>query len=482
MIDLRPVANIIGWLLMTLGGIMLVPLVVDLANNSPDWQVFLLSSFITVVSGGVLVLATSNSLKQGLTLRQSFLMTTLTWTVLPFFGAIPLEMGLDHVNWTDAVFESMSGMTTTGATILYGLDDMAPGMLLWRSILQWLGGLGIVIVALIFLPVMKVGGMQHFRSEGFDTMGKVLPRAADISWMLLQIYTGLTILCALAYLISGMNAFDAINHALTTLSTGGFSTRDASFTVFNAGVHWISVIFMWLAGLPFIRYVQVVNGSVQPLFRDIQVRAYFRWTLYAIGLVMAYRIFTSDEAFEPILREAAFNVVSLFSGTGYGSGEIAAWGDFPLLVFIVAGFIGSCTASTGCSIKVFRFLVLFEAIKAQLRQLVSPNRVISLHLDGRRLDDDVVASVVVMFTAFVLGFGVLTILLSLTGLEMRTAFTAAWTAICNVGPAFGSEVGPSGAMNMFPIGAKWLMILAMLMGRLEMVAVVVILLPRFWRT
>ncbi|WP_323038112.1 TrkH family potassium uptake protein [Pararhodobacter sp.] len=481
MIDIRPVANIIGWLLMTLGVIMLGPLIVDLANDSPDWRVFLLSSFVTVISGGVLVLATSNSLKQGLTLRQSFLMTTLTWCVLPLFGAIPLEMGLDHVSWTDAVFESMSGMTTTGATILYGLDDMPPGMLLWRSILQWLGGLGIVIVALIFLPVMKVGGMQHFRSEGFDTMGKVLPRAADISLMLLQIYAGLTILCALAYLIAGMNAFDAINHALTTLSTGGFSTRDASFGAYGAASHWIATFFMWAAGLPFIRYVQVINGSVSPLFRDIQVRAYFRWSIYAVGLVVIYRAMTSDEALEPIIREAAFNVVSLFSGTGYGSAEVTAWGDFPLLVFIVAGFIGACTASTGCSIKVFRFLVLFEAIKAQLRQLVSPNRVIPLLLDGRRLDDDVVVSVVVMFTAFVLGFGVLTILLSLTGLEMRTAFTAAWTSICNIGPAFGTEVGPTGAMNMFPTEAKWLMIVAMLMGRLEMIAVVVIVLPRFWR-
>jgi len=481
MIDIRPVANIIGWLLMTLGVIMVVPLVVDLANSSDDWQVFLLSSFVTVMSGGLLVMATRNSVGQGLTLRQSFLMTTMTWTVLPFFGAIPLEMGLEHVNWTDAVFESMSGMTTTGSTVLEGLDALPPGMLLWRSILQWLGGLGIVIVALIFLPVMKVGGMQHFRSEGFDTMGKVLPRAADISWMLLQIYAGLTILCAVAYMIVGMNAFDAINHALTTLSTGGFSTRDASFGAYGAGSHWVGTFFMWMAGLPFIRYVQLVNGSVKPLFQDIQVRAYFRWTIYAVGLVVIYREMTSDEPLEAVIREASFNVISLFSGTGYGSAEISAWGDFPLLVFIVAGFIGACTASTGCSLKVFRFLVLFEAIKAQLRQLVSPNRVIQLHLDGRRLDDDVIASVVVMFTAFVLGFGVLTILLSLTGLEMRTAFTAAWTAICNIGPAFGAEVGPTGAMNMFPGEAKWLMIFAMLLGRLEMIAVLVILLPRFWR-
>jgi len=481
MIDFRPVANIIGWLLVSLGALMIVPLMVDLLTGSDDWMVFLMSAFITILVGGMLALATANSLGSALTLRQSFLLTTLTWTVLPLFGAIPLELGLEGLNWTDAIFESMSGMTTTGSTMLVGLDTMPPGILLWRSMLQWLGGLGIVIVALIFLPVMKVGGMQHFKSEGFDTMGKVLPRAADISWMLVQIYAGLTILAALAYLMSGMSAFDALNHALTTLATGGFSTRDASFAAFTPVAHWISVVFMWLAGLPFIRYVQLVNGSVQPLFRDIQVRAYFRWTLYAIVLVALYRMVRDEAGIEQVIRESAFNVVSLFSGTGYSSADVSSWGDFPILVFIVAGFIGSCTASTGCSIKVFRFLVLFEAIRAQLRQLVSPNRVIPLNLGGRRLDDDVVVSVVVMFAAFVLGFGILTILLSLTGLEMRTAFTAAWTAICNIGPAFGAGVGPTGAMNAFPDAAKWLMTLAMLMGRLEMIAVVVILLPRFWR-
>ncbi|MCC0081684.1 MAG: TrkH family potassium uptake protein [Rhodobacter sp.] len=481
MIDVRPVTNIIGWLLVALGTIMLVPLCVDLWTDSQDWRVFLISAILTVVAGGLLVLATANARGTGLTIRQSFLLTTVSWMVMPLFGGIPFLLALDHLSFVDAMFEAMSGITTTGATVFSGLDTMPPGILLWRSTLQWLGGLGIVLVALIFLPVMKVGGMQHFRSEGFDTMGKVLPRAADISWMLLQIYAGLTILCAAAFLVSGMNAFDAINHALTTLSTGGFSTRDASFGAYGAGAHWVGVIFMWLAGLPFIRYLQFINGAWQPLFRDIQIRAYFRWTLYAVGAVVGYRLLHETGDVEEIVRDTAFNVVSMFSGTGYGSADVEAWGDFPILVLIVTGFIGACTASTGCSIKVFRYLVLFEAIKAQIRQLVYPNRVIPLHLDGRRLDDEVVVSVVVMFTAFVVGFGVLTVLMSLTGLDMRSAFTGAWTSICNVGPAWGAEVGETGALDAFPELSKWLMILAMLMGRLEMVAVLVLVLPRFWR-
>jgi len=238
---------------------------------------------------------------------------------------------------------------------------------------------------------------------------------------------------------------------------------------------------MWLSTLPFIRFIQIINGEFQPLYRDIQVRAYLRWTLYALALIVFYRVVNGAALSEGMVRESALNMVSMFSGTGFTSADVSTWGDFPLLVVIVVGFIGGCTASTGCSIKVFRYLVLFGAIKAQLRQLVYPNRVISLHLDGRRLEEGVVSSVVVMFTTYVVGFGVLTVLLSLVGLDMRAAFTAAWTSILNVGPVWGEGVGETGALTGFGDGAKWLMIVAMLMGRLEMVAVLVLVLPQFWR-
>jgi trk system potassium uptake protein len=479
--DLRPVAHIIGLMLVALGLMMLIPMAVALFGTGRGWAVFLQSAAITTLAGMFLALSTANALSSGLTLRQSFLLTTLTWVVLPAFGAIPFLLGPGGEGVTDALFESMSGMTTTGTTIMVGLDDKPVAILLWRSILQWLGGLGIVIVALVFLPVMKVGGMQYFRAEGFDTLGKILPRVRDISVMLIEVYLALTVATAVAYVIAGMDGFDAVNHALTTVATGGFSTRDSSFAEYPAGTHYVAIAAMWLAGLPFIRYIQLVNGEVRPLFRDVQVRAYFRWTLYAIALIAGYRLLTQGGNLETVLRESAFNLVSLFSGTGYGSADITLWGDFVLLVVIVAGFIGACTASTGCSIKVFRYLVLFEAIKVQLRELVHPNRVAPIHLQGRRIEGEVITSVVVMFTAFVLGFGLLAVGLTLTGLEMRTAITAAWTAICNIGPAFGPEVGATGAVSGFPDTAKWLMMLAMLMGRLEMVAVLVLLLPRFWR-
>ena len=478
--DLRPVGYIIGLLTAFLGVCMLVPMGADLLAGDPNGWSFLASALITALSGVVVALACAGGAGRGLTLRQSFLLATGTWVALPAFGMLPFMLGAPGVGVTDALFEAMSGMTTTGTTVFVGLEDLPPGVLLWRSILQWLGGLGIVIVALIFLPVMRVGGMQHFRSEGFDTLGKVLPRALDISRGLVQVYVGLTAICALAYVSLGMGGFDALNHAMTTIATGGFSTSDDSFAQFGTGAQYAAVLFMILSGLPFVRFVQLAGGSFAPLWRDVQVRAYVRWASYAVGAVFLYRLWHEGGG-EQTLRESAFNVVSLMSGTGYGTGDVAAWGSFPLLVVIVAGLIGACTASTGCSLKVFRYLVLFEAIKTQLRRIHSPNRVIPVRLGGRSLDEDVINSVIALFALFLFSFGLTAVLLSLTGLEMRTAITAAWTAICNIGPAFGPEVGPTGAVDGFPTPAKWIMIFAMLLGRLELISVLVLLLPRFWR-
>jgi trk system potassium uptake protein TrkH len=482
MLDFRPVGYVIGLLIASLGVLMLIPLAVDYAAGSANWQVFLETAIVTSLIGSLIALANQNGLTQGLTLQQSFLLTTGTWVILPAFAALPFLLGAPNASLTDAYFEAVSGLTTTGTTVFVGLDSMSPGVLMWRSLLQWMGGLGVIIVALIFLPVMKVGGMQYFRSEGFDTFGKVLPRAFDISRALVQAYVLLTVAAALIYMALGMSGFDAVNHAFTTISTGGFSTSDRSFGTFSGMAEYACAGLMILAGLPFVRYVQLLSGSATPLLRDVQVRAFLRWTLYAVGMVIAYRLATSDDAVEFVVRESLFNVVTMFTGTGFASADVSSWGDFPFLVIIIVGFIGACTGSTGCSIKVFRFLVLFEAIKAQLRQLRSPNRMVAVRLDGRTVTEDVIASVIVMFTLFVSGFMVLAVLLSLTGLELRAAITASWTSICNVGPVFGPGVGPSGAVDGFSASAKWLMIAGMVLGRLELMAVLVLFLPRFWRS
>ena len=460
---------------------MLVPMAVDWQADNGNWKAFGAAAFLTCLISGIAAMVTRESIRQGLGRRQSFALAASVWAVLPAFGALPFMLGAPGADLTHAYFEAMSGMTTTGTTVFVGLEYLPPGVLIWRSMLQWLGGLGIVVVALVFLPALRVGGMQHFQSEAFDTMGKVLPRVYDISAALLQVYLGLTLAAIVAYMAFGMSGFDAVNHAMTTIATGGFSTSDASFAVYAGPLEYVSTLFMILAGLPFIRFIQLLGGSWRAVLRDVQVRAFLRWTAYAVGAVIFYRMVTGEAGFLDVLRGTLFNVVTLFTGTGYGSEDVSEWGDFPLLVVVLVGFIGACTASTGCSLKIFRYLVLFEAIRAQMQRLRRPNEVRNLRLGGKRLEPDVISSVIVMFTVFVAGFMVLTVALSLTGLELRTALTGAWTAICNIGPVFGPEVGPSGAVDGFPEAAKWLMILGMYLGRLEVMTVLVLLLPRFWR-
>lgn len=481
MIDLRPVGYVIGLLVAVMGATMLFPMALDWLAGDPNWQAFLQAAVISGVAGAVLALACANGAGNGLSLQQIFLLTTGVWVALPAFGALPLVLGAPDIRFVDAMFESVSGMTTTGTTVIVGLDALPAGANLWRGILQWLGGLGIVIVAMLFLPVMKVGGMQFFRSEGFDTLGKVLPRALDISSALIQVYIILTLTCALAYFAFGMNGFDAVMHALTTVSTGGFSNYDASFAGFAGPLQYVASLFQLLASMSFIRFVQLMQGDPWPLWRDVQVRAYIRWTAYAIGLVTGYIALAQGVPPEVALREATFNLITIFSGTGYASTDVTAWGAFPFVVLIAAGLIGGCTSSTVCSVKVFRYLILLEAVKVQIARLTNPSAVVAVRYDGRRVDQGVIDSVIVFFTLFILTFGLLAVALSLTGLPTLTAITAAWTSVANIGPVWGEGVSPTGAVDGFPDMAKWVMMFGMILGRLELLSVYVLFLRSFWR-
>ncbi|MFT4149665.1 MAG: TrkH family potassium uptake protein [Paracoccaceae bacterium] len=481
MLDLRPVAYVIGLLVAALGVAMLLPMAMDWWVGNGHWRVYLQCGLLLVIGGGLTALACASGTGRGLNLQQIFVLTTGVWVVLPLVGALPLMAGEPYLGFTDAYFEAMSGMTTTGTTVITGIENLPPGVNLWRCILQWVGGLGIVIVAMLFLPVMKVGGMQFFRSEGFDTLGKVLPRAMDISAALVQIYIVLTLACTVTFLALGMTGFEAVSTAMSAISTGGYAVSDASFANYGAGAQYSAAVFMILGSLPFVRFIQAMQGDLKPLWRDPQVRAYLRWIAYAVGAVTLYEVLARGR--EPIgmLQEATFNIVSVFSGTGFTSADLTQWGTFPFVILIITGLIGGCTSSTGCSVKVFRYLILFEAIRVQIRRLQNPSSVVIPRYQGRTVDDDVLNSVIVFFTMFILTLGVLTVGLSMTGLSTKSAITAAWTAIANVGVVFGPEVGSSGAVHAFPASAKWLMIAGMLVGRLELLSVYVLLMPRFWR-
>ncbi|WP_299670443.1 TrkH family potassium uptake protein [uncultured Roseobacter sp.] len=481
MLDLRPVGYVIGLLVSVLGATMLLPMLVDIAEGREHWPVFIQSALITVLSGSLIALACANGVKEGLTIQQTFLLTTGVWVALPLFGALPFIFGATEARFVDAFFEAMSGLTTTGSTVLSGLEELPKGLLLWRGILQWLGGIGIIVVAMVFLPELRVGGMQIFKSESFDTMGKILPRAGQIASQISSIYLGLTMVCALTYLALGMNAFDATVHALTTVSTGGFANYDASFGVFKGNIEVAAAFFMVLAALPFVRYVQLINGQPKPLWRDSQIRV-FILTLLAIVTIMAVALFQlSPQAWGTSLREALFNVTSIMTGTGYASANYMTWGPLLISMFFFIGLIGGCAGSTTCSIKIFRYQLLFASIRMQLRRIRSPNGVFVVRYDRRPVSEDVLSSVISFFMFFVVTLGLLAVALSLTGLDFITSLSGAATALSNVGPGLGDEIGPAGNFAGLNDTAKWLLSAGMLLGRLELLAVYAILTVNFWR-
>ena len=481
LIDLRPVGYVIGLLVALLGATMVVPMALDLSQDNGHAGVFLESAILTVLTGGLLALACANGVGKRLTIQQTFLLTTTVWLVLPVFGAIPFMQGATEASLTDAYFEAMSGLTTTGSTVFTGLDNLPAGLLLWRSMLQWFGGIGIIVVAMAFLPELRVGGMQIFRSEAFDTAGKVLPRAAEIASRISIVYLMLTVACTFSYLVVGMSLFDAINHALTTVSTGGFSTYDASFGVHQGAPEYVASVFMVLASLPFVRYVQMLAGSSAPLFRDSQVRTFLLLVAVLVAVMMAYRIIVNGDHAEHSLREALFNVTSIITGTGYASVDYQLWGGFPVIAFFFIGLIGGCAGSTCCSIKIFRYQLLMGAIVQQIRRIHSPHGVFKLKYEGRTVTEDVISSVMAFFSIFTVSLGVLAVLLSMTGLDFVTALSGAATAIANVGPGLGDVIGPSGNFSTLNDTAKWLLSAGMLVGRLELLVVFVIFTARFWR-
>ena len=355
MVDLRPVGYVVGLMVMALGLAMILPLLVDIAEARGHWSVFAQCSILTVLVGGLVALTCKNGVKAGLTIQQTFLLTTGVWVILPLFGALPFILGDTDLRFVDAFFEAMSGLTTTGSTVLSGLQDLPKGLLLWRGLMQWLGGIGIIVVAMVFLPELRVGGMQIFRTEGFDTFGKILPRATEISSRISVIYLALTLICVMAYMLAGLNAFDATVHAMTTVATGGFANYDASFGDLGGAVEYVAVIFMMLAALPFVRFVQLTSGTAKPLLNDPQVRVFFV-TAFGLVLVLVLWQFTQSNANGEIaFRKVLFNTVSILTGTGYASADYMQWGSFPVALLFFVGLIGGCAGSTACSIKIFRY-------------------------------------------------------------------------------------------------------------------------------
>lgn len=480
MLDLRPIGYVIGLLVAALGCAMLLPMAVDLYAGNRNWMAFLESAIITVFTGGLIAQSCANADHRGLTIQQTFILTTFVWLALPLFGALPFYFGATQASPTDAFFEAMSALTTTGATVFSGLGDLPVGINIWRGALQWLGGIGIIVVAMVFLPELRVGGMQIFRSESFDTFGKILPRATEISSKISVIYISITAAAIIAYLACGLSGMDAFMHAMTTVSTGGHSNYDASFSALPAAAEYVAVVFMIAAALPFVRYVQLISGDNLALLRDAQIRGFL--IILAVGVAAVTMWLWSQGGFsEEALRKALFNVTSVMTGTGYSSADYMQWGSFPIAVIFFIGLVGGCAGSTSCSIKVFRFQLLFASIRAQINAIHSPHGIFTPRYEGRAIEEDVVNSVMAFFMVFVVTLGVVAVLLGLTGLDFTTSVSGAVATLANIGPGLGDEIGPAGNYGDINGAAKWIMIAAMVIGRLELMAVYAMLTLRFWR-
>ena len=481
MVDLRSSLFVIGLLLIVLALSMTLPAIADASANGDVWHVFITSAGATLFVGVSLALAFRKSNFQ-LNLKETFILTTASWLAVTLFASLPLWFSSPQFSMTDAFFEAMSGLTTTGSTVMSDLDQAPRGILLWRAILQWLGGIGIIVMAVAVLPILRVGGMQLFRTESSDHSQKILPRAAPIAGWIALTYFALTLLWATALWFAGMGKFDAICHAMTTMSTGGFSTSDGSIGDFNeAAIDWIIIGGMLVGGMPFILYLRAMRGDFGVLIRDTQIQWFIGFCILSALIMTAWLWYHMEAPPVAAIRYATFNTVSVITGTGFTTAPYDQWGSFAITVLFFLMFVGGCTGSTTGGIKVFRYQVLLSSARVELTHLIRPHAVIAPRYNGEPIPDGIANAVRGFFFVFFAGFAVTALALGLQGYDFITSTSGAATAIANVGPGLGPLIGPTSNFSLLSDSAKWILSAAMLLGRLELFTVLVLFIPSFWR-
>lgn len=464
-----------------LGAAMIFPILVDLYDRDANAAAFGESALLTIFVGATTATACGGARRQGLTKQQGFILTTTCWLAFSAFAALPMILGAPHLSFTRAFFESMSAMTTTGATVIVGLEEMPRGLLLWRLMMQWIGGLGVVLLAMILLPVLGIGGMQILRIGDFNTIDKIMPRARDMALSFGSVYVGLTVVCAMAYDWAGMSVFDAWGHAMSTIATGGMANYDASFAGFSAAAQYIATVFMLLSSLSFVRYVQFAAGDMGPLFRDTQIRAFLGIYFGLAAALALARLLEGHALGEQELREVAFNLASVLSTTGFATADYTEWGSLAAVVAFCAMMICGCSGSTSGGPKVFRYQLLATATAAEIARLRRPHEVHVLRYQGRRVGSDVTNSVMALMMSFFLTLGLGAVALSAIGLDPVTAISGSAATLSNVGPGLGPVIGPAGNYASMPDPALWVMSFLMLVGRLELLTVFVVFTAAFWR-
>ncbi|MBD1167255.1 TrkH family potassium uptake protein [Pelagibacterales bacterium SAG-MED09] len=468
----------LGILQIILGVFMFIPIILQFFYSEVDSS-FFGASIVTIIFGTLFFLSNLDHDKK-LTLQQAFLLTALSWLSVAIFGSLPFIFSDLNFSFVNAFFESMSGITTTGSTIISNLDEMPKSILLWRAILQWLGGIGIIIMAITLMPIMNVGGMQLFKISNNDSSEKILPKSKEIALRLIYIYTSLTILCGLTYKIFGMSFFDSLTHSMTTIATGGFSNYNESIGFFDSvSIEISAMIFIILGSLPFIAYIKFLSGNKKILFNDVQIKTFFRIIISSIIILSIYLIIS--ESAELNIRSVFFNIISILTGTGYVNDDFDTWGSFTLILFLGLMFIGGCAGSTTCGVKIFRIQILYLFVVNQLKKIIYPNGIFVLKYDQNPIDNKFISSVISFIYMYFVIFFVLTALLSLTGLDFITSISGAATSISNVGPGLGSIIGPNGDFSTLSDSSKLILTLGMILGRLELFAILVLFLPSFWK-
>ena len=468
----------LGILQIILGASMFVPIIVQFIYSEIDSS-FFGASIVTIVFGALFFLANIDHDRK-VNLQQAFLLTALSWLSVAVFGSLPFIFSSMEMSITDAFFESMSGITTTGSTIISNLENAPKGILLWRAILQWLGGIGIIVMAITLMPIMNVGGMQLFKISSNDSSEKILPKSKEIALRLIYIYSALTAVCAISYWVFGMGKFDSLTHSMTTIATGGFSNYNQSIGYFNSiYIEISSMIFIILGSIPFIAYIKFLNGNKKIFTNDTQIKSFLKIIILSIIILSFYLFLTNNENYS--FRSIFFNTISILTGTGYVNAEFDSWGSFPITIFLALMFIGGCAGSTTCGVKIFRIQILYLFILNQLKKIIYPKGVFLIKYDQNSVDEKFIASIISFIFFYFVIFFVLAALLSLTGLDFITALSGAATSISNVGPGLGPIIGPNGDFSSLPDISKWILSVGMILGRLELFAILVLFLPSFWR-
>ena len=480
MSNYKTVFFILGILQIILGISMVIPILTQTIYSEMDSS-FIGASIISIIFGVLFFLSNLNHDKR-LNLQQAFLLTALSWLSIATFGSLPFIFSSLELSVTDSFFESMSGITTTGSTIISNLEMAPKSILLWRAMLQWLGGIGIIVMAITLMPIMNVGGMQLFKISSNDSSEKILPKSKEIALRLIYVYLALTTICALTYNFFGMNIFDSITHSMTTIATGGFSNYNESIGYFNSlSIEVSSMFFIILGSLPFIAYIKFLNGDKKIFISDVQIKSFLKIIFFSVIILFIYLVFQKSSFSEVNLRAILFNVISILTGTGYVVGEFDGWGNFPLIFFLSLMFIGGCAGSTTCGIKIFRVQILYIFIINQLKKIIYPKGIFLIKYDKNNVDDKFMASIISFIFLYLIIFFLITAFLSLSGLDFVTSISGAATSISNVGPGLGSTIGPSGNFAGLPELSKWVLALGMILGRLELFAILVLFLPSFWR-